>query len=747
MANRILSRSARALIAVSVLALSFASAPSLAQSNPEVSEDVVYVTAQRREQSTQDVSIALSVFDGETLSDLGVATVNDLESYVPSLEVESQFGSGQPSFSIRGVGFRDYASNNAPTVGIYVDDVAYTLPVMTQGVLFDVERVEVLRGPQGTLYGRNTTGGAIKVISAKPTEELSYGGEVSFDQFGEVDAQGHISGPLSDTVRARLSLASTQGGAWQINRETGEELGDADQFAIRGVLDADISDTLTASINLHAYQDQSDGTGLYLFNDSVFGAAAHWGRRQTSWGSSDEFADLIGIESDTAPFRDNEGFGASVKLNAAMDGFTLNYIGAYESLDRREFNDYDALTLGGAGVYFETDAEVISHELRAVSGDSAAFRWVAGLFYGEEELDELYQSDFVASFGPGFAVSTPYDQEVTTLAVYAHGEFDLSERATLIAGLRFENEERALRNLGTFAVGFGTFNFANGTVDGTLENRDLDSDNVSGKLGLDYRVSDDLLTYASFSRGIKSGGFTAYNTLNPNALEPFQPEELNAFELGFKSGSGALTLNGAVFFYDYENQQVQSAIYDSGTGAVVGRIVNASESEIFGAELELVYQLNDWLTLGQSLGFKDGEFKVFTDLDIAASSATGTAVYIDRSGQDLGFPNVSYQGFVAAETALNADWNLFARLDYAYRDELSLPLLGADYAVDDYWLTNGLIELSPSQGNWSVALWGRNLFNTEYDETRNFFIGSGGLADIAAPGKVGTYGIRLAFQR
>ena len=737
-------------VSVSALAMLTAlSSPStvLAQEGVEAVEDTVLVTAQRREQSAQDLSIALSVFDGEALSDRGVVTVNDLERFVPSLEVESQFGSGQPSFSIRGVGFRDYASNNAPTVGIYVDDVAYTLPVMTQGVLFDVERVEVLRGPQGTLYGRNTTGGAIKVISAAPTDDLSYGGDISLDQFGQTDLEAFVSGPVSNQVRARLSLASTQGGAWQINRETGQSLGDADKLAARLLVDFDVTETLDARFNLHGYSDQSDGLGLYLFNDSVFGASAHSGRRQTSWGSSQTFADLVGINPDTAPFRDNEGFGASVTLNAAFDTLSLTYIGAYESLDRREFNDFDALTLGGAGVLFETDAEVISHEIRAVSDDAAALRWVVGAFYGDETLDELYQSDFVASFGPGFAVSTPYKQDVTTLAVYAQGEFDLTERTTLIAGLRYEDEDRALRDLGTFAVGFGPFNFANGTVDGTLEDRDLNTDNVSGKIGLDFQFTDDVLTYVSFSRGIKSGGFTAYNTLNPNALEPFQPEELNAWEAGFKAQLGEnLTANGAAYFYDYENQQVQSAIFDSGTGAVVGRIVNAPQSEIRGLELELVYTPNAWLTIGQTIGYKQGEFDTFSDLDVAASGASGTGVFIDRSGEDLGFPNLSYQGFFAVETALTPQWDLGARFDYAYRDELSLPLLGEAYRVDDYWLASGQVELSPNQGHWSIALWGQNLFNADYDETRNFFIGAGGLADIAAPGKVGTYGVRLAFE-
>ena len=160
------------------------------------SADTITVTARRRAQSPQDVGVALNVFSGAELITQGVNTVNGLENISPNLEIESQFGSGQPSFSIRGVGFRDYATNNAPTVGIYVDDVAYPVPVMTQGVLFDVERVEILRGPQGALYGRNTTGGAIKVVSNRPTDENAAGITVEGGRFGRVEAEGFISGPV-----------------------------------------------------------------------------------------------------------------------------------------------------------------------------------------------------------------------------------------------------------------------------------------------------------------------------------------------------------------------------------------------------------------------------------------------------------------------------------------------------------------------------------------------------------------------
>ncbi len=725
-------------------------APSIAQTAPPASDvlDTIVVTAQRREQNPQDVGIALNVFAGADLRRLGVANVNQLEYQVPNLEIENQFGSGIPSFSLRGVGFRDYATNNAPTVGVYVDDVAYPIAAMTQGKLFDIERVEVLRGPQGTLYGRNTTGGAIKFISAQPTAKFDAGATLELGRFDAIEFEGFVSGPLTDRLRGRLAITQADGGAWQENRETGAKLGDRDEFAARALLEADLTERLSASLKLHIAQDESDGLGLQLFNDSAFGPSAHSSQRQTSFGSSAEFAANVGIDPAVGPFRNNESDGVNLTVNASFDAFSLTYIAALETLDREEFNDFDALTeLGGGGVYFLSDATVQSHELRLTGDTRERANWVTGLYYAAEELDEIYHSDFVDSFGPGFAVTTPYSQEVETLALYANGDYALSEQWTFIGGIRFESETRDLLNLGTFATGFGPFNFANGTVDGTLESRRLDTDDVSAKVGIEYVPSSQWLYYASLSRGIKSGGFTAYNTLNPNALTPFDPEQLTALETGFKATlvDGRLLLNAAAFYYDYEDQQVQSAIFDAGTGAIVGRIVNAPSSEIYGVEVEATFDITESLTIGQTFAYKKGEFDSFLDLDTAQTGATGSAVFADRSGQSLGFPELTYQGYVESRRIIAGSLELTGRIDLSYRDETTPPLLGPTYTVDDFWLANADVSVGPVDGPWRIGLWARNLFDEDYDETRNFFIAPGAVADVAAPGRVATYGLRLQY--
>jgi outer membrane receptor protein involved in Fe transport len=733
-------------------ALSHAQAPA-ADTTAAVGNEEVVVTAQRRAQKSQTVGIALTAVSGETLSERGITTVNGLENLTPSLEIENQFGSGQVGFSIRGIGFRDYATNNSATVGLYVDEVAYALPIMSQGVLFDIDRVEVLRGPQGTLYGRNSTGGAINVISKKPTEELSAGFVAEYGRFDGIRAEGYVNGAVASGVNARLSASTEQGGAWQVNRETGVELGDADKTAVRLQVDiAPEGSPLTLLLNLHGFTDQGDGVGKKLFTNfpGSFAAApalAHTGR-ETSWGTSAAYAAVIGIRPDGKPFRDNEGWGFSANFGADLGFAQLTYIGAYETLDRREYNDFDGLTEGYADVYFVSDVASTSHELRFASTAEGPFSWIAGVYYATEELDELYTSGFNGSFGPAFSVlRVPYKQEVETIAFFGQGEYAFSDQVKLIAGLRWENEQRDLFDAGTFAIGFPGLNFANGTTNGTLESRSTEFDEVTGKVALEYTPTEGLLTYFSISRGIKSGGFTAYNTFNPAGLDPFRPEQLWAYEAGFKSDffDNTFRLNGAVFYYDYQDQQVQSAAWIApqqagGAAALVGRIVNAPESEVYGGELEAVWRATPELTITQAIGYKHGTFQEFLDADFTVVFGT-----INRAGQDIGFPELSYSGSFTYENDTSMGFSYVASIDYSYRDTQSFPLLGSLFDIESYWLANANLTIRPDGSPIEFGLWGRNIFDEEYDETRNTF-NSGAGDNFSVPGRPATYGVRIGAK-
>ena len=290
-------------------------------------EEVV-VTAQRRAESAQSVGIAMSVLSGQSLADKSISYVNDLQNAVPSLQVEPAFGSSQPQFRLRGVGFIDYTSNNTSPVGVSLDGVAFALPIQTQGQLFDIDRVEVLRGPQGTLYGRNTTGGEINFISNRPTADPHAGFSLEYGSHNELDAEGFVSGSLAEGLMGRLAVATEQGGAWQRNRVTGQALGDKNKIAVRGQLQWEPTGAVDVRLGVHGAQDKSDEQGLYLLQPYTPGSGAppipaDSSRYVTGWALNPAFAKLIGISAGSKPGLDNSNDGIDLTANIDLGGAKL----------------------------------------------------------------------------------------------------------------------------------------------------------------------------------------------------------------------------------------------------------------------------------------------------------------------------------------------------------------------------------------------------------------------------------------
>ena len=728
----------RLLVSVSVGALAaLCSTTAMAQQAPPdraTTIDEVIVTAQRREQAAQDVGIALSVLSGESLVQQGVTNVNQLQNATPNLEVEPAFGGGAAQFRMRGVGFQDYASNNSPTVGVYVNEVAYPVPVMTQGLIFDIDRVEVLRGPQGTLYGRNTTGGAISFVTKRPTEELSAGLMTEWGSHDLFRAEGHVSGPLAGGLRGRLAVSTEQGGAWQTNRVTGESLGDADRTGARALLAWDPSESLSLLLDVHGGIDKSENLGLYLLSDlhTRLGAGpvipADKDRSKTGWGISPRFAASIGRAPNAKPGRDNSSWGTSLNANLALKGMNLTSITSYETLDRSEYGDWDSSASVEADTFFGSDVDVLSQELRLASDNDSNLTWVAGFYYSKQDLNERYFSDFIDIYGTYAQVT--YDQKVESWSLFGQAEYAFTNQLKAILGLRYEEETRELEGFGS-AFG-GSTALPPTTVDTKMTP-------LTGKAALEFKPTDNLLLYGSISRGAKSGGFTTYNTGNRSGIEPFDPEILWAYEVGFKADpSRAVQVNGAAYYYDYNGQQVLSAV--CGANGPVGRFTNA-DSKIYGAELEGVFRPAAGLRISQSLSYKKGEYTDFLDLDIGKCRQTPrVTAYIDKSGEEIPFPAISYAGSISYDWTVSG-FAVTAEANYSYRDEYP-SWLGVKYDVPDYWLANASVTVGPENANWSVTFWARNLFDQEYDLTRNFFTS----ADIAQPGRPRTIGARLSLQ-
>lgn len=728
----------RLLVSVSVGALAaLCSTTAMAQQgppDPATTIDEVIVTAQRREQAAQDVGIALSVLSGESLVQQGITNVNQLQNATPNLEVEPAFGGGAAQFRLRGVGFQDYASNNSPTVGVYVNEVAYPVPVMTQGLIFDIDRVEVLRGPQGTLYGRNTTGGAISFVTKRPTEDLSAGLITEWGSQDQFRAEGHVSGPLASTVRGRLAISTEQGGAWQRNRVTGETLGDADRTGARALLAWDPSANLSLLLDVHGGIDKSENQGLYLLSDlRTRGGTgptipADRDRSKTGWGLSPRFAAEIGRDVNAKPGRDNSSWGTSLNANLALKGMNLNSISSFETLKRDEYGDWDSSASVEADTFFGSDVDVMSQELRLSSDNDSALTWVAGFYYSKQELNERYSSDFIDIYGTYAQVT--YDQKVESWSVFGQAEYAFTDQLKAIFGLRYEEETRELEGFGS---AFG------GATALPPTSVDTKMTPLTGKAALEFKPSDNMLIYGSVSRGAKSGGFTTYNTGDRSGIEPFDPEILWAYEVGFKADpSRAVQINGAAYYYDYNGQQVLSAV--CGANGPVGRFTNA-DSKIYGAELEGVFRPTAGLRISQNISYKQGEYTDFVDLDIPKCQQTPrVTAFIDKSGDEIPFPALSYGGSISYDWTVSG-FAVTAETNYSYRDEYP-SWLGPKYDVEAYWLANASVTVGPEDANWSVTFWARNLFDQDYDLTRNFFTS----ADIAQPGRPRTIGARLSLQ-
>jgi outer membrane receptor protein involved in Fe transport len=713
-----------------------AAAPSLSASASSGLEEVV-VTAQRREESVQDVGIAISVISGQALADKSITYVNDLQNAVPNLQVEPAFGSSQPQFRLRGVGFLDYTSNNTSPVGVSVDGVALALPIQTQGQLFDIDRIEVLRGPQGTLYGRNTTGGEINFISNRPTAEAHAGASLEYGTHNEVNAEGFVSGAITQGLLGRLSVATEQGGAWQRNRLTGEPLGDKDKVAVRGQLQWDPDEAFDFRLGVHWSQDKSDEQGLYLLQPYTSKSGppaipADTSRYVTGWALNPAFAKLIGIAANSKPGLDNSNLGADLTGNIDVGWAKLTSISAYNKLIRREYADWDATQFHDSDEYLNSDIDVFSQELR-LAGNSGPFDWVAGVFYSHEDLRENFYSDLTDRLG-GIAVTT-YEQAANAVGVFAQGNYQFTEALKATLGVREDHENRELIGLNTAFVPFAA-SLTGGALGGsTISNL------PSGKAELDYTPIKGTLLYGSISRGVKSGGFTAHNTVTAPSADPFQPEKLTAYEVGVKSDvTGTLRVDASVFYYKYKDQQILGKVFDDASQSFIGRFVNAN-SRISGGELDVEWRPLAGLAITQYAGFAEGYYTS----KLLSVPADPTQPPVDYNGRPESFPKWSYGGDLSYTWAIGG-FSVTAESNYSFHDTYSqFFLLGSnDFTIPKYWLANANLTLAPASGGpWTAALWGRNIFDRSYDLTRNFFLPS---SEVAAAGEPTTVGIRLTYK-
>lgn len=698
--------------------LSVLAAPPLARAQDDTAAPVrgaleeVVVTARKREENLQTAPVSVAAFTAAALQRQGIDTLVDLGSRVPNLSMISGQGGGgtQTQVSIRGVGQSDFILTSDQSVGVYVDGVYFPRSMGAALDLVDIERIEVLRGPQGTLFGRNTTAGAIQIISAPPEDAFLAKAELTAGSFNRLDFKGSLNMPLGERVASRISLASLNQDGYGTRLFDKTDGADTDVLAGRAAFRAELTDSLQADLILD-YSRKRGYAGLErLVNiDPTDPNLAFYNSFLASQGLPP--ADARFITSDVhdtwAGSRnqdDNEMGGASLTFD--WSGATLHFksITAWRSLQVHSGYDFDGTPYPLAEQALNLDQEQISQEFQ-LSGDALGGRlqWLTGLFYfGEDAQDRqdipFYQPVIATGGGSfvrvpgGFSFTSFISQETNSYAAYGQGTYRFTDKWSVTAGLRYTDEEKILDSSLT-----GAFLRPPGTVSDSWSD-------LSPRLGFEYRISDRAMTYVSASRGFRSGGFNGRNT-SPNPPQSFDPETIWAYELGLKTETDdrRLRFNSALFYYDYSDFQGLTLDSFSGITITVG---NIAKVEMYGAEFDVAARPTESLQLSLAAGY--------THHDIAEVAA-GAQITIRPDTRLINAPEWTATAAIDYTLAAGKTGDIDLHLDYGWKSEIEFFLPNyPDEGQSAYGVLNARVGFAPAGRSWRVEVFGDNLTDEEY---------------------------------
>ncbi|MEM1148937.1 MAG: TonB-dependent receptor [Pseudomonadota bacterium] len=700
------------------------STPAQAGAEAERRLDTQVVTARRRAESLQDVPVSVSAFNEQQISNLQADDVSGLQYVTPNLYFDEGDASNAVVY-LRGVGQNDSLAFADAGVGVYVDDVFIARSQAAFLELFDVERVEVLRGPQGTLYGRNTIGGAVKFVSRRPTDDLEAYGEVGFGNFDSVIAKGRLSGPLSaGQVYAKGAFAYSKRDGFNANTVTGEDDGDVDSLSGRVGLYFTPNDVFELDLTLDARRERPDTSRNPSRTTPVTGIPDPVGAPgvlQTFPAATDPFT----VDVNAGGLSDIDAFGVTARASLqASDAWELESISSFRGFDFELNLDTDGSPLRLLDIYLEQEQSQFSQEFRATYDGGGALTFTGGLYYFHDDdltisgVDNVSASLFgfpVTAFGLATSSLADTDQITDSYAAFAEASYDLTDRLSVSAGARYtiENKKSArqfenffdpavsvIENRPPFLSGVG--------IPGVVIEGEEDFDAFTPKFSISYDISEDILLYGSASRGFKSGGFSG-RANSDFGFQPFRPEFVWSYETGLKTSwyDGRLVANTAYFYNDYTDIQVTSFGADPVTGVFVDLFTNAAAATIQGLEVELLAIPADGLTLSASLGLLDAQYDEF-EIQVGG-------VVTDVSGRDLvNTPEVS--GSVAAtyEFPLTSGLKAVLHGDLAYRDSYANEVTDSpNLRQDAYWLSNAFAAVKTGDERWEARFGIRNIGDEE----------------------------------
>jgi iron complex outermembrane recepter protein len=611
-----------------------------APSEPEQGVGDIVVTAQRRAERLQEVPIAIAAFSNEQLRDSGVISTNGLAAQVPNLTVKSQFGTTNPNIFLRGVGSNDFNENASPAIGTYIDEVYIAAPAGQFSSFYDLERVEVLKGPQGTLYGKNTTGGAFNIITAKPVFG-EYEGYVraGYGNYNRFLAEGAINVPLGDNLAARFAFILNERDGFITNSLDGTTVNDISTRAARLQLRWEPSPDHILTLQGNVSRNRSDkAQGAFQGLNTVLApGCTPLVNCTNNLGIRGPNDDPFTQSYNTTGQMNNEQRGLIFRYEGKLsDSLSLVALTGYNFASQRIPFDIDNSAASLLASFRWSDAKQLSQELRLSSTFDGPFNFIAGLYYLDEKVDVTSTFEF---FGNGTITRQAYRQEARSYAGFLQTYLEFTDTLKLNAGIRYTRDERDFNLNARNETGSSLL--LRQTPAGAriisqqipAQDRTVDFSRVTGRVGLDYQPTRDALIYGYVARGYKAGGFNGGATASPFQLEPVRPEELTAYEIGFKTEwfDRKLRVNGAAFYYDYKDLQVFTVVNAAqfpGVSGVLQVLANAANAKIKGAEIEVVVAPVDGLQLSVAAAYLNATYKNF----FVAQSATVTE---DRSGSRL----------------------------------------------------------------------------------------------------------------
>lgn len=690
-------------------------------------EEIV-VTATKRAENIQDVSVSITAFTSEDLHGTGTNFVHDLGKHTPGLLIQRSFGV-EPNVATRGVGSQDFEEVNARPTTMYSDEVPLLSTFMATSQMFDVERVEVLKGPQGTLYGRNSTGGAINIISNKPTKETEGMLRVGYDNYDTWSGEAVLSGSLTESVQGRVAVSFRNQGegyfdvvgtpATLVNQSNGElngEAGKDDIQAYRALVNWDVSDDLSVLFNVHGSRNNSSPAGGVM--QGQLGPGCDGIEDFTNCTTLAFFGPNVGtsyqnpVPGDPYVVRYSEQqdldythIGGTLTLDWSLaNDINVKYIGAWDQSNRIDIRDDDATPFRLVDIYYDNDFHQLTQELR-VSRTSGELFWVVGFFYSDDTFDYDKRINLFDAFG--IRTVTRFKQQTESYAVFGQAEWRVTDEWELIGGIRYTNEDRICRPCVTDLYGDGAaFGLPSDPFFGRIGPNPVDelkTDNVSFRAGVEYHFQDSSMAYVTYSTGFKSGGFDATAALDIRTLAPFEEESLSSIEAGLKLDllDGALRLNAAGFYYDYEDMQAAVGITDPLTNNFI-QTHPGLNVDVYGAELEAF-----WRPV-QSLSISTGVAWLDTNIDNAGIFDDFGNLAVGEELADA--PEWSFNAVVAYSHPLRGGFRLDLQGDFVWVDNRILLVSSRLGESDNSWEEFGArLTLVNESKDWEVSLWGRNL--------------------------------------